>query len=231
MGDVLAQLETNLRCSKHKLTQEEEHVLRTCKAKAVRDFTFSACVASGVVWTVTRNLTYGFRINLSGGAAVLSGMWTFDNSLNSCLDHILALEGSRLQTELAKLIVTKHQDNPWRMRLMSKYFYPEKVFDDTNLDSPISRWRHRHYFGEPAAHKTSESTEKRDKQEVLPKLFTRSPAEDVIADPFDCILGYLGTSEDTSNETITISPRRRPRTRKHRHRLRHPASSAEYASP
>lgn len=36
-------------------------------------------------------------------AAVLSGMWGFDKALNSCLDHILSLEGSRLQRELATM--------------------------------------------------------------------------------------------------------------------------------
>lgn len=37
------------------------------------------------------------------GAAVVLGLWRFGMSLESCVDHILAIEGSRLQKELANM--------------------------------------------------------------------------------------------------------------------------------
>lgn len=37
------------------------------------------------------------------GASTFMGLWRFGNSLDSCVDHILTLEGSRIQLELAKL--------------------------------------------------------------------------------------------------------------------------------
>ena len=48
-------------------------------------------------------------------------------------------------------IVNKYQDNPWRMQLISNYFYPEKVFDDSTSDKPKLRWRHRNFFGDSAS--------------------------------------------------------------------------------
>ncbi|CAN6439731.1 unnamed protein product [Victoria cruziana] len=159
MGETLVELEQILRSSKESLTQEEAHVLQSCKARAVRDFTFSACLASGITWTATRKLAYAHRFNLSGGAAILFGMWRFDRSLNSCLDQILALEGSRMQRELAKLILTKYQDDPWRMELVKKHFYSERVFNDSNPEKPLSRWRQRHFFGDTNTHRPREDEE------------------------------------------------------------------------
>ncbi|XP_057856313.1 uncharacterized protein LOC131065722 isoform X2 [Cryptomeria japonica] len=148
MGDALAELELKLRSPKNKLTNEEENVLRECKEKAVRFFMTGGLVALGVTWAVTRQLTLVSRLNTSGAAAVLSGMWGSDKALNSCLDHILSLEGSRLQRELATILLTKHSNNPWRMRLVNKHYYLEKVFDDSNMEVPLSRWRHRNVSGD-----------------------------------------------------------------------------------
>nr|DAD19576.1 TPA_asm: hypothetical protein HUJ06_021039 [Nelumbo nucifera] len=174
MGDALLELEQVLRSSKHKLTDEEVNVLRVCRGKASRDFTITACISSGVVWTVTQRLRYALRINLSAGAAILSGLWRFDRSLDSCLDHILALQGSRMQKELANIILTKYQDNPWRMQLINKHFFPEKVFDDSDVDKPISRWRHRNFFGDNVANnQRAHYTETHsDRTDFEPKQFT-----------------------------------------------------------
>eukprot|EP00268_Persea_americana_P024727 TRINITY_DN24154_c0_g1_i2.p1 TRINITY_DN24154_c0_g1~~TRINITY_DN24154_c0_g1_i2.p1 ORF type:complete len:240 (-),score=43.81 TRINITY_DN24154_c0_g1_i2:365-1084(-) len=229
MGDALAELEQVLRSSKENLTREEEDVLRTCKGKAVRNFTIGACVASGVVWTATRKLSYGYRINSAGGAAVLSGMWTFDRSLNSCLDHILEWEGSRMQRVLANLILTKYRNDPWRMQLVNKHFYAEKVFDDSNPDRLLARWRHRSFFGANAAQRTQDDNYN-DKPDLEPKQFTMSPAEDLIADPLDCIFGNAGSSDEIHHaENVSVLPRRHSRSHKRAHR-RHRAAHSEDAS-
>lgn len=48
--------------------------------------------------------------------------------------------------------MNKHQDDPWTMKRMHRCFYSEKVFDDSNSDKPILRWRYRNFFGDHVAH-------------------------------------------------------------------------------
>ncbi|XP_043697807.1 uncharacterized protein LOC122648652 isoform X2 [Telopea speciosissima] len=234
MGDALVELEQIFRSSKYQLTREEENVFRTCRARAVRDFTVGACVVSGAIWTATRSLRYALRINLSVGAAVFSGGWRFNRSLDSCLDDILSLEGSRMQKELANLILTKYRDDPWRMQLINKHFYLEKVFDDLSVDKPISRWRHRNFFGDNVAQSRraqnvdtdSELTDMEPKQSVV-----MTSGVDVIADPLDCVFGgSWGNGEEIHHpDTTGVSPRRRIRANKRAHR-RHQMHQQEGSS-
>lgn len=43
--------------------------------------------------------------SLFAGAAVILGFWKFGNSLDSSVDHILELDGTRMQRELANMYV------------------------------------------------------------------------------------------------------------------------------
>ena len=56
-------------------------------------------------------------------------------------------------------IVTKYRDDPWIMRLISKHFYSEEVFDDSTADRPKIRWRYRNFFSDNVVHgqRTNES--------------------------------------------------------------------------
>ncbi|KAE8077057.1 hypothetical protein FH972_015662 [Carpinus fangiana] len=150
MGEVLFELEQVLRSRQEKITPQEARVFLTCKSKAVRNFTFGSLAGAGVTWAATWRLRKISRINLSAGAAALFGLWRFARSLDSCVDHVLALNGSRMQKELANILVTKYQDDPQKMQLISKHFYSEKVFDDS--DQPKLRWRYRNFFSDNAAH-------------------------------------------------------------------------------
>ncbi|OWM74284.1 hypothetical protein CDL15_Pgr008598 [Punica granatum] len=148
MGDALVDLEQVL-VSKQDLTRAEANIMLACKARAIKDFTVGACVGSGVVWA---------------GAAVFLGLWKFGKSLDSSVDNILALEGSRMQRELASIIVKKYQDNPRKMHLISKHFYSEEVFDDSTPDKPKLRWRYRNFFSDNVAH--GQSTSETDTKNV-----------------------------------------------------------------
>lgn len=46
--------------------------------------------------------------------------------------------------------MTKYQDDPPKMQHISKHFYSEKVFDDS--DQPKLRWRYRNFFSDNVAH-------------------------------------------------------------------------------
>lgn len=49
-------------------------------------------------------------------------------------------------------MVRKYQNDPSKMRLITKMFYSENVFDDTTSDQPTIRWRYRNYFSDNITH-------------------------------------------------------------------------------
>uniref|UniRef100_A0A6V7QSR1 Uncharacterized protein n=1 Tax=Ananas comosus var. bracteatus TaxID=296719 RepID=A0A6V7QSR1_ANACO len=225
MGEVLAELEEVLRSkpSKDRVSAWEEAVLQSCKARAIRDFTVGACVSSAIVWSACRRLTHGQRFNISVGSAIIGGMWKFDRSLNACVEQILGLEGSRIQKELASLILTKHSDNTSKVQLVSKHFYPEQVFNDLNPDKPFIRWRSRNAYVDNSSlqqrsedNEDSNSYDGRDRQL---KQINRSAVGDMIADPLECIFGYpesgMEANQDDNKGTLH---KRQLRARKRAHR-------------
>ncbi|KAB2625424.1 hypothetical protein D8674_017084 [Pyrus ussuriensis x Pyrus communis] len=225
MGEALFELGQHLRYKQVKLTPEEIKLLFTCKSKAVREFTFGGLAAATVAWTASKKLNKFVRLNLSGGAAAIFGLWIFSRSLNSCVDHILSQDGSRLQAELATIMVKKYQNDPSMMRLISKQFYSEKVFDDANSDQPTLRWRYRNYFSDNITHgrrtdysnpqgdseqashgdhqSASDSDSRNiqndsDKKRFAPKQVPMNSNVDSMVDPFDCVFG------NTSGEEILL---------------------------
>ncbi|KAJ4969548.1 hypothetical protein NE237_016249 [Protea cynaroides] len=239
MADAVVELEQILLSSKFKLTREERDVLDTCKGKALSDCATVASIAGGAVWSATslqflrRSLRFAWRINLTISAAVLSGGWSINRSLDSCLDHILSLDGSRMQKELANLMLTKYRDDPRRMKLINKHFYLEKVFDDLSIDTPISRWRLRNVFGDRSVQSwRTENVDTDSKStDVEPEQSVMTSGADMIADPLDCVLGgYWGKGEEIHHpETTAVSPRRRIRANKRAHR-RHRLQQQEDSS-
>lgn len=45
-------------------------------------------------------------------------------------------------------LVTKRQNVPSKMQLISKYFYIENAYDDSTSDHPKLRWRYRNSYSE-----------------------------------------------------------------------------------
>lgn len=45
------------------------------------------------------------------------------------------------------------------MELVKKHFYSERVFNDSNPEKPLSRWRQRHFFGDTNTHRPREDEE------------------------------------------------------------------------
>lgn len=236
------ELEQILRSKQETLTLQELNVLQTCKSKAMKDFVVGASVPFVVVWKASQRLNNFFRINLSGGAAAISGMWAFGRSLESCIDHILALDGSRLQRELAILIMRRYQNDPWSMRLISKHFYSERVFDDLAPEQPKIRWRYRNFFDDNVAlrQRTQESESYGDTDSKMNDLEPKqlpimNKSVDVMADPLDCVFGYSGMYEEihhpvnsnTSPRTLTRAYKKSHR----RHRLRHQEVSSNSQTP
>jgi hypothetical protein len=152
MGEALFDLEQLLISKKEKLTPQEVNILQSCKSKAVRNFTVSSLFGGAAVYAATRKLSKPFRVNISAGAGAFCGLWIFSRSLYSCADHILTLDGSILQKELANIMVTKYQNDPSLMKLISKHFYSERIYDDSTSNTPKLRWRYRNFFSDNASH-------------------------------------------------------------------------------
>ncbi|KAJ6981723.1 hypothetical protein NC653_024965 [Populus alba x Populus x berolinensis] len=152
MGEALFDLEQVLRSQKETLTHQEMNILQSCKSKAVRQFTFGVLTGATVAWAATWKLSWFARANISGGAAIFFGFWRFGKSLDSGVDHILAMDGSRMQKELANIMVNKYRDDPWTMQHLNRRFYSEKVFDDSNLHMPILSLQYRNSFGDNVAY-------------------------------------------------------------------------------
>ncbi|KAI4368357.1 hypothetical protein MLD38_016923 [Melastoma candidum] len=149
MAEELMELH-NVLLKKGNVTQEETQVFLSIKSKAVRDFSIGAAASSLLAWAATRRLNPVTRISLSGGAGATFGLWAFSRSFNSCIENILSLEGTRMQNELAKIVVRKYHHDPSRIQQISRHFYAEQVFDDSASDLPKLRWRHRSFFSDSA---------------------------------------------------------------------------------
>ncbi|KAJ8747456.1 hypothetical protein K2173_008753 [Erythroxylum novogranatense] len=232
MGEVLFVLEQNLTSQKEKLTPQEENILQTCKSKAVRDFTVGSLVGGAIAWAATSKLSKFARVNFAGGAAAFLGFWKFGRSLDSCVDHILALDGTRLQRELANIISRQYRDNPSIMQYMHRHFYSEKVFDDSNSDKPILRWRYRNFFGDNVDHgqtrnesnSASSSDSPRDSDVKRAGQIPMNPVADAMEDPLDSIFGYMAPLEEihhystsSSSSRASTGNRRRSQRRRRTH--------------
>ncbi|KAF8016768.1 hypothetical protein BT93_H2101 [Corymbia citriodora subsp. variegata] len=133
MAEVLIELEQVLRSKKVTMTLEEAKLLSACKSKALDNFAYGIGFTSAIVWA---------------GSAFACGLWRLSKSLDSCADHILALHGSRMQEELANIIVRRYHHDPGKMRLLARHFYSEQVFDDSSSDQPRLRWRYRNSYSD-----------------------------------------------------------------------------------
>ncbi|KAH1091444.1 hypothetical protein J1N35_018701 [Gossypium stocksii] len=231
MGDALFELEQNLRSRKEQLTRQEENIFQRCKSSALNNFTAGVIAGGGLVWAATWKLNRLLRVNLSGGAAVILGFWKFGNSLDLSVDHILALDGTRMQSELANIIVKKYRHDPWKMRLISKHFYLEEVFDDST-SGPNVRWRYRNFFGDnvdqdQGTHRDSQDVSHKASPSDIHNNFDRKKTDlkseqvpvksgfDLMADPLDCVFGYTVTSEEIHHSTPS-SMSSRAKSRAHR---------------
>uniref|UniRef100_A0ABL6VYB0 Uncharacterized protein n=1 Tax=Cannabis sativa TaxID=3483 RepID=A0ABL6VYB0_CANSA len=148
MGEVLFELDQVLRAKKYNMTVQERNTLLNCKSKAIKDYTVGALFGAGVAWIGTSKLSMFGRIGIAAGASAAVGLWRLGTSLDSSIDQILTLQESSMQRELASIVVKKYWNDPWRMQLISKHFYSERVFDDSNVDLPKVRWRFRNFFSD-----------------------------------------------------------------------------------
>ncbi|XP_020591730.1 uncharacterized protein LOC110032433 isoform X3 [Phalaenopsis equestris] len=230
MTAVLLELSEVLRSKtdEDKITNSERMLIGNCMVKSVKNCLIGAFVSSAVVYSATRRLGRWYRFYLSAGSAMLIGRLLIDRSANSCLEHILSIEGSRMQRELANIILWKHRESPSRMQLVHKYFYPEVVFTDLKPDEPLIRLRARNaYEDQTASGRTEDNDGSCDDVDAKTQSTSQSkrnpsnantsqsnPGEDLLADPLEFII--FGNQEPS--EQIRADGAENPRSRRRAHR-------------
>ncbi|KAJ4830152.1 hypothetical protein Tsubulata_019940 [Turnera subulata] len=230
MGATLVELEQALRSQKEKMTVQEENILLKCKSKAMKGFTSGLSLGAVVAMAALLPVWFCNPTSFAGTSAFF-GLWRLNRSMDSCQEHILSLEGTRMQMELAKILVNNHANEPWAMQLLNRHFYLEKVFDDSNSDKPLIRFRYRNFFGDIAAQGgranndsyevSSEDSDTTNVNEGL-KQFPMNPVADSTEDPLDGIFGFMAPVEEihhpvrTSKSGRVITRRDKKSHRRHR---------------
>ncbi|GAB2294856.1 hypothetical protein Dimus_029049 [Dionaea muscipula] len=130
-------------------TLRELQSVMAYKAKGDRMAAAAGVVAGGLAWMAASPLDKFSRGVLAGGAGYKSWMWGLGRSVDSVLEYILAWDGSQMQHELSKIMLQKYSNDPKKKKLLSKYFYPEKVFDDSK-DQPTTVYRQRNMYVDQA---------------------------------------------------------------------------------
>ncbi|KAL6134129.1 hypothetical protein ACLB2K_066362 [Fragaria x ananassa] len=222
MGEALFELENILRSKQAKLTLDETRVLSAYKSKAMREFTFGGLAAGLVAWTASSKLSKMIRLNISGGAAAIFGLWRFSRALDSCVEHILALHGSRMQAELATIMVTKYQSDRQRMLLVSKQFYwtPTATLQMIRTASPMVTIKIPLMVIPETPKVASRPTNKR-RINFDPRRVPMNSNVGASADPFEDIFGYQSPKEEIHlPDTSSVSPKAQAHNRRRSHRKR-----------
>ncbi|XP_038708518.1 uncharacterized protein LOC120003567 isoform X2 [Tripterygium wilfordii] len=247
-ADALLELD-RVFVSKKDVTSQEVNVLLSCRSKAMKGFFGGALIGGGLAWGVGWKYSRPTRMILSG-AAMYTGRSSFRKSISSSVDQILALDGSRIQKELATIIMERHWNDPSMMQLITRIFYTEKVFDDSTSDQPRLRWRYRNFFSDDVAfhqsshddsdsHDSSRNNAQRDfdstsnnnsrivshndgrKNDLEHKQLNMNTGPDVMEDPLDCVFGSMTAMEEIRNPSSLTTPTRHDHKRSHRRRRMH----------
>lgn len=231
-----------------KITREEGEIFLDCKNRAIKGFAIGGSIATALVWIGTRKVNNFLRVNLAGGGGFIAGMWRLKESIDSSVNDMLEMEGSRVQHELRKIVLEKYGNNPQRMKPFAKHFYVEEVLNDSAPGNPKTVYRHRNSYAEdqlianrdtygvPDANKSDvyrqQGNENPDSLKVnRPSMGIRpvriNSAITMVGygDPLEVLFGYSQAMEESPQpDDSATSPKSQTRSqrRAHRkHRMRH----------
>ncbi|KAL2922623.1 Vezatin [Bienertia sinuspersici] len=219
------------------MTNQEIKIYNGWKSQALKSFAVGGAVATGLTWI---------------GIGFLTGIGRLNESIDSCVEHILGMDGSRMQHELKKIILEKYGNNPKKMQPFSKHFYCEEVFNDLTLGQPQPVFRQRHVYVEDhrtadgnshheAIKKGAKHQQRNDDSKVKLKSSSTEIKQVPVAvptisilgygDPLDVLFGHSSTNEelqqpDESGNSKAESHRQKRARRKHRLRHRHQESES-----
>lgn len=61
-------------------------------------------------------------------------------------------------------MLKNHHNDPWVQKRVSKYFYPEIVYNDSSVDRAVYRWRYRNAFGDLTGAQSSQEADSKEKE-------------------------------------------------------------------
>lgn len=233
MGSALVDLGRLLLSKKEQeqMTLQESNLLLSWRTQTLRSSMIGFAGASTVTMLVTpRRLNILVRGGLSLGASIVCALSNFGRSLESCTDHFLSLEGSRMQTVLADIMLKKYSDDPWVLRRLSKHFYLEEVYEDSSADKPKCRWHSRYFYGDSASRfqdtsyndmKTDSSKKDVEKTNVESEEVYVNTAADAWENPFDFVFGFPRSAENIPSPKTSSASSGRSGLRERRARRRH----------
>lgn len=213
------------------ITIQEVNLLLKWQRHTLRNSIIGFSGAAAATMLVTpRRLNIFVRGGLSLGPSIACALWNFGRSLESWNDHFLSLEGSRMQRELANIMLKRYRYDPLVLQRLSKHFYLEEVYKDSSADKPKYIWQSRYFYGDPASdfQNTSDNEIKTDssKKDVekttgeSKEVYVNSAADDS-QNPFDFVFGLPGSAENTPPPKTSSTSRGRSSLREKRSRRRH----------
>ncbi|XP_047332106.1 uncharacterized protein LOC124935731 [Impatiens glandulifera] len=219
MAAALLELEQILLSKQVPLTGQESNILMNYKANCLKDLIIGGGAGGIVSWIATGMLNAVIRINVVAGVAAATGVWKFHKTVDSCVEDIISLNGSKIQQLMGNIILENHTNDPWLMQLINKHFYVEKVYDDSSSRQPKLRWRYRNFYISDdaqfsAAHDSSFDDPKAEEIADQPKKIFDNPIGFAFVNVLDCIYGLPGAT--IGEETVSGSAVKRESHSHHR---------------
>ncbi|KAJ3673587.1 hypothetical protein LUZ60_005579 [Juncus effusus] len=189
-------LESVLR-SKGNMSKWEREVVSSSISRATGDFLLGATVSFATVFSTFWAIPRTARVFISGYAGLTGGKWTAGRKLESQIDKLLGLQGTRIQSELATLILTEFKNDKSLVKLVRKQYYAEQVYGDINPDISLFRWRPRNLYVESQNNENFEKIDQNKSSESkIDKPQSNSTVEkysdvELFVDPFECLFGCL----------------------------------------
>ncbi|XP_073135915.1 uncharacterized protein [Henckelia pumila] len=240
MGSAIVDLYALLVSKKkqEQITLKEANLMMSWQSQTLRNSMIGCIGGATVSMLVTpRRLNILVRASLSLGASFVCTLWNFGRSLESWTDRFLSMEGSRIQIQLANIMLKRYGNDPWVLRRLSKHFYLEEVYEDSSVDKPKTRWQSRYFFGDSTTHfqntsydETNTDSSKNDnkKTTVESEEVYANDTADASQSPFDFVFGLPGCAENIPPKTSSTSSGRsslRERRARRRRRRRHQEDS------
>ncbi|XP_066387080.1 uncharacterized protein [Miscanthus floridulus] len=235
---VIQDLECAMR-TKGGLTPEEEKKLEFCKLLPTFSFVVGSGLGAFVGW-------FGFdkgnkllglppnprfiRFCAAYGCAYFAGKGLARGIMHDCPAVLLNTEEGRMKMELANIILNKHSDDAYLVKVVKRHFFAEHLFDDLHQDQPLFRWHPRHSYIDSAfveRMKEAEATNSDDEARSISRETNANttPFGDLMEDSLACILGSPGCNMEGNNPPEKMGtvlkrsePRARRRCRRHHHR-------------
>ncbi|XP_066385268.1 uncharacterized protein [Miscanthus floridulus] len=236
---MIQDLECAMR-TKGGLTPEEEKKLGFCKLLPTYSFVVGSVFGTFVGW-------FGFdkgnkllglppnprftRFWAAYGCAYFIGKGWAHEIMHQCPAMLLNTEEGRMKMELANIILNKHSDDAYLVKVVKRHFFAEHLFDDLHQDQPLFRWHPRRSYIDSTFVERMKEVEAANSDDAARSISgetnaNTTPFGDLMEDSLACILGSPECNMESNNPpekagTVLKRSQRRARRGGRRHHHRH----------